>query len=73
MLLAMNTSIPSSEQIRARLHGLSHAEVRALSVRTGAPFTTLWKIRSGETADPRIETVRAIWPALVEHASAQQA
>jgi predicted transcriptional regulator len=67
MLLAMSTPqlpIPSADQVRARLQGLSHAQVKALAEASAAPFTTLWKIRSGETADPRIETVRSIWPHL---------
>lgn len=62
----MNTSapIPAVAEVRAKLGGLAHAECKALATRTGVPFTTLWKIRSGETSDPRLETVRAIWPDL---------
>ena len=66
MLRVMTTSIPSPGDVRARLQTLGRSQLIALSERTGAPFTTLWKIRSGETADPRIETVRAIWPELSE-------
>lgn len=53
--------LPTAAEVRAKLGGLAHAECKALATRTGVPFTTLWKIRSGETADPRLETVRAIW------------
>lgn len=61
----MNSAVlPTAGQVRAKLRGLSHAEVKALAARTAVPFTTVWKIRSGETADPRLETVRAIWPDL---------
>jgi predicted transcriptional regulator len=28
------------------------------------PFTTLWKVRSGETENPRIESVRQFLPHL---------
>lgn len=35
----------------------------ALSSRSGVPFTTAWKVRSGETRNPGIETCRQ----LVEH------
>jgi len=66
MLGGMTTSIPSADDVRARLQTFGRAQLIALSERTGTPFTTLWKIRSGETADPRIDTVRAIWPELAE-------
>lgn len=46
------------------LLNLGHAQVQELSAKTRTPFTTLWKIRSGETDNPRLETVRAIWPEL---------
>lgn len=35
----------------------------ALSTRSGVPFTTAWKVRSGETRNPGIETCRQ----LVQH------
>lgn len=61
----MSTHIPSAAELRARLAELGHAQVQALAARASVPFTTLWKIRTGETADPRLETVRAIWPELI--------
>ena len=54
----MTPDIPSSQAIRGRLLGLGHAQLQALSVASGVPFTTLWRVRSGETANPGIETVR---------------
>jgi predicted transcriptional regulator len=65
MLGVMNTSIPSPDQVRKRLAALGHADIKALADKTGAPFTTLWKIRAGDTTNPRIDTVRAIWPELI--------
>ena len=65
MLPGMNVDIPTSSQLRAKLNALSWAQVQELCRKTGAPFTTVWKIRSGETADPRLETVRLIWPELI--------
>lgn len=62
---AMDNTIPSAEQVREKLLALGHAQVRALAERAAVPFTTAWKIRSGETADPRLETVRQLWPELV--------
>lgn len=49
---------------------MTHSQVQDLAVRSGAPFTTIWKIRSGETSDPRVTTVRAIWPHLAKKAAA---
>jgi len=60
----MQQAIPSPEELRKRLNALSYAEVKALCERRRVPFTTVWKLRSGETEDPRLETVRAIWPDL---------
>jgi predicted transcriptional regulator len=62
----MSTHIPSAAELRERLALMGHAQVQALAARAHVPFTTLWKIRTGETADPRLETVRAIWPELIE-------
>jgi predicted transcriptional regulator len=60
----MHTSIPSAAQVNAELMKLSHAQVVALAKASGVPFTTLWKIRGGETDNPRLETVRAFMPHL---------
>lgn len=65
MLLDMNADIPTSSELREKLAALSWAQVQELCRKTGAPFTTVWKIRSGETTDPRLETVRLIWPELL--------
>lgn len=58
----MGTSIPSLDEMRLVLERLSFSELRRLSHESGVPFTTLWKVRSGETPNPRINTVRAFWP-----------
>jgi transcriptional regulator with XRE-family HTH domain len=44
---------------------LTPTQVEALAERTGVPLPTLIKIRHGQTENPRIETVRALWPELV--------
>ena len=54
----MNTKIPPVSEIKQRLESLSHADIQALSKFSEVPFTTLWKIRAGETVNPGIETVR---------------
>lgn len=41
---------------------MTHAEVQSLSRASGVPFTTLWKIRTGETSNPGFETVRQFYP-----------
>lgn len=60
----MDMSLPSVDLVRAQLRMLSYAGVKQLANRSGVPFTTLWKIRDGTTANPGIETVRQFWPAL---------
>lgn len=58
------TPFPSADQIKARLNGLSAAKLQQLSTDSKVPYTTLNKMRRGETHNPRIETVRAFWPHL---------
>jgi hypothetical protein len=60
----MVTSIPSAAEVRLRLEKLPHAELKGLACASAVPFTTLWKIRSGETRNPGIETVRQFLPLL---------
>jgi hypothetical protein len=62
----MASEIPSADQVRQRLLAMSWAEVRDLCARTDAPFTTVWKVRCGETTNPGIETVRRIWAHMPE-------
>ena len=57
----MDTPIPSAAAVRTALEGLGHAEIVSLSRMSNVPFTTLWKVRAGETANPGIETVRRFW------------
>ena len=56
--------IPTAEHIRAALLVLTHAQVQEVARKADVPFTTLWKLRTGETENPRIETVRRVWPEL---------
>jgi predicted transcriptional regulator len=65
----MNTTIPSAADVRAKLEPLTNAQLQKLADLSGVPFTTLWKVRAGETKDPRIDTVREFLPH-VEKASA---
>jgi hypothetical protein len=58
----MDTNIPSAEQVRAALGNFSMAQVHVLSRLSGVPWTTLRKIRDGETPNPRLETVRQFLP-----------
>lgn len=54
----MDTPFPSVPEVRARLRALTHSQMQELAQASEVPFTTLWKVRSGETANPGIETVR---------------
>lgn len=58
MICAMETTIPLDLDFKSRLEALGHAGVQELSKNSGVPFTTLWKIKTGETANPGIETVK---------------
>lgn len=60
----MASQIPSAADFRARLQLLTWAEVQSLCDRHGAAFTTVWKVRQGQTENPGIETVRRLWPDL---------
>jgi len=62
----MSTSIPTAAEVRDQLSRLSHAQMQSLARISGVPFPTLWKLRSGETPNPRIETVRLCYGALPE-------
>lgn len=69
----MENAIPSVQEVRERLQDLSWGEVKALCARCNAPFTTVWKLRTGETASPMLETVRLIWPDLQAPKAAEAA
>ena len=58
----MDNTIPSAQEVREKLAQLGHAETQDLAEQSGVPFTTLWKIRTGETDNPRLETVRLFFP-----------
>lgn len=57
-------NIPGAAEVRDRLARLSYAQMRALAAASGVPFTTLWKVRTGETKNPGVETVRQFWPSI---------
>jgi predicted transcriptional regulator len=62
--------VPTGQQVAEALRGLTAAEVQALAERSGVPFHTLLKIKTGETGNPRIETVSQFWPHLSAKAAA---
>lgn len=61
----MSHVIPSAGEVRSRLQALEPGQLEALAQRSGVPVTTLIKVRNGQTANPRLETVRVIWPELI--------
>ena len=65
----MEVNIPSAIELRAELERLSHAQMQELSRLSGVPFTTLWKIRAGDTENPGIETARRFMPHIAEAAA----
>jgi predicted transcriptional regulator len=54
----MDMSFPSIEEVRAVLEPLTLKQMEALAERSGVPFTTIYKIKRGETKNPGIETLR---------------
>lgn len=58
-MLPMTSKIPPISDIKSRLESLTNADIRELARLSAVPFTTLLKIRSGETVNPGIETVRS--------------
>ena len=59
---SMNSYIPSPDELRQVLANLTRQDLEKLSRLSGVPFGTLWKVRTGETPNPRVATVRAFWP-----------
>jgi len=62
----MRSKFPTPDEVRGKLQGLDRASLKSLSDSARVPFTTLLKIRSGETRDPQLSTVTAIWPELAK-------
>lgn len=58
----MEPTIPATVDIKEALLELSHSQMHELAKLSGVPFTTLWKVRSGETGNPGIDTVRKFVP-----------
>ncbi len=55
-------TIPKADDVRAMLAPLGYTQVQRLAVLSGVPFGTLWKVRSGATLNPRLDTVRRFAP-----------
>jgi predicted transcriptional regulator len=68
----MKTAMPTPETVRKQMEPLGYAEMRKLAAESGVPFTTLLKIKSGETENPGIRTVSMFWGHLPTSADQQQ-
>lgn len=55
-------SVPSAADVQAELRPLTRAQLQQLGAAAEVPWTTIDKIRRGETRDPGIETVRRFLP-----------
>lgn len=69
----MSDKIPSTETVRGLLQRLRLAEMDRIAVLSGVPFATLMKIRTGQTMNPGIETVRKFMPLLERSVQHDQA
>ena len=56
----MANTIPSPDQVRIALSGLSPTQLRALGEKSGVSIHTLAKIQTGETPDPRLGTAHKL-------------
>ena len=58
----MDSTFPGIEEVREALSPLSLSQREALAKLSGVPFTTIYKIKRGETRNPGIETVGQFMP-----------
>lgn len=56
----MALNIPSLAELVAPFAGLKTGALREEAKAAGIPFTTFWKLVTGRTADPRMDTVRLL-------------
>lgn len=64
-------AIPSSVDVRRLLERIEISGLRILSSETGVPFGTLYKISTGETTNPGLETTRRFYARAVSMAAAK--
>lgn len=48
------------DQIKSRISGASYSELSLIAEQSGVPFHTLLKIQSGETQNPRANSLEAL-------------
>ena len=56
-MFVMNIKITPFAVIKSRLDKMNQADIQSLADRSEVPFTTLLKIKGGQTPDPRFSTV----------------
>ena len=69
----MNMKIPTAAEVRAILAPMGNPDLQRLAQLSGVPFHTLLKVRSGETMNPRIDTVRQFLPYVAKVRAAKAA
>ncbi len=62
----MKERLPSTKQVRAMLRPLTLLQVQEVGRSSGVPWTTIYKIKRGETTNPGMDTVRKFLPHLVK-------
>lgn len=67
----VTSDIPSADEVRQALKPLNLKQLEALARASGVPFTTIYKIKLGDTVNPGIETVRQFLPFLAEPTEGQ--
>jgi predicted transcriptional regulator len=64
----MNPSFPSAAEVANKLADLKAPQIQRLAELSGVPFHTLLKIKTGETSNPRLDTVRQFFQHISEAA-----
>lgn len=58
----MNIEVPSVEAVREALAGLTLKQIERLGELSGVPWSTIYKIKRGETRDPGMDTCGRFMP-----------
>lgn len=68
----MHETIPSAAEVQAALSPLTFAQLERLASMSGVPLTTVYKIKTGETKNPGVDTVKKFAP-FISQAQAEAA
>jgi hypothetical protein len=67
----MRYNIPSAADLAAKLVPMQTRQLMLLQHLSGVPYHTILKIRGGQSANPRLDTVRRLAPHLTAAAKSR--